>query len=340
MRFTETLFGREFKDLSIKDIEDFFLEPREESDKMEFKSYETGPNDKKDMKEREKDILRTICGMLNSEGGMIIWGAPSNVGGPSKLTPLEKLYRKDDFMAKIANLIIPSPQGIIMLTISAGTGNVYLFDIPRSEYSPHQLQDKYYMRLDGQTKAAPHHYIEAQFRKISFPNIEAYLRLDSYSIASEVLAELNCTIVFRNQSPFQNDFDIHYRLFTSHGAPVEYFRSTVLTSREHDLQRPGDYVKDPVAKTIYYGNWIDSQFKIIINRDVLHKHNYEIDIRLQFGARHSPMKLCLYKIHIGDKTEVNMQDHIIEMTENRLFNIYEEDMGTPDQERLKKTLRR
>lgn len=340
MRFTEILFAKELKDISVEDVKAFFAEPREESNKMEFKSYETGANDRKDPKDREKDILRTICGMLNSEGGIILWGAPSNLSSSGTLTPLSKLYKKDDFMAKIANLIIPSPQGIVMLTVPIDNGYVYLFDIPRSDYSPHQFLDKYYMRLDGQTKAAPHHYIEAQFKKITFPNLEAYLKLEQYGFVNDSISELSCSIIFRNQSPFQNDYELHYRLFTSHGTPEVYYKNASLVAQEYDLSRPGDYTKPNVANTIYYGNWIDDRFKIVFSRDALYKHQYHVDVRLQFGARHSPMKLNLYKLHIGEKMKDNIQDHIIEMAENRFFNIYEEDMGTPDQERLRKTLGR
>ena len=48
----------------------------------------------------------------------------------------------------------------------------------------------------------------------------------------------------------------------------------------------------------------------------------------------------VYHLLIGETIKPNLQDHIIEMTENRFFNIHEESMESSDQERLLKALGR
>ncbi len=52
------------------------------------------------------------------------------------------------------------------------------------------------------------------------------------------------------------------------------------------------------------------------------------------------MKICLYEIVIGEKNDANLQSHIVQMSENRLFNIHEASMGESDQVRLNRTLGR
>ncbi|SRR5579862_23765 len=344
MKFSKLLFGKDLHDLSITDIESFFSEAKEESNILEFKSGRVRENG--NIAENEKAVLRTICGFLNSEGGLLIWGSPvsSNEDGKDicvgSLEAVAVHYQKDQIMAMIANRVIPSPQGISFCALPSADKFVYLFDVPRSEYSPHQFQDKYFMRMDGQTKAAPHHYVEALFKKLSFPNLEAYLKLENYYHEYNDRAILDCSVVFRNQTPYQNDFNLHYRVFSSHGTIVRSADDYEEAAIQENPKNPGDYIKAKVADVIYYGNWIDDWFTIVLSRTMLHQANYHLHVRLQFGAKYSPMKICHYDIVIGETMMDNLQQHIILMEENRFFNIHEESMGTTDAERLKKTLGR
>jgi hypothetical protein len=194
--------------------------------------------------------------------------------------------------------------------------------------------------MDGQTKSAPHHYIEALFKKITFPNLEAYLRLDKYAQVNNSIAVLECSIIFRNQTPFKNDFNLHYRIFSSHGFITKIWDEPMFSTNDARLSREGDYINAKVTDTLYYGNWIDDKFSIFISRDHLYQENYSLNIRLQFGAKHSPLKICVYEIIIGERVENNLQHHIVKMTENKLFNIHEETMSVPDRERLRLTLGR
>jgi len=150
--------------------------------------------------------------------------------------------------------------------------------------------------MDGQTKAAPHHFIEALFKKIGFPNLEAYLKLDKYEHVKldDDAAILWCSIIFRNQTPFMNDFNLHYRVFSSHGQIISNFDIINMSPiSPQNIKLSGDYTNEKVAKVIYYGNWVDSRFKILLSREELHAWNYSLDLRIQFGAKHSPMKICV-----------------------------------------------
>lgn len=346
MRLSELFFGKSLNALDIKDIETYFLNPQEESDKIEFKSYELHSNSKKSPADRLADILKTITAMLNSAGGVIIWGAPTTKVSDQNvnccfgdLTPFSQYYEKDQFIAITVNNIIPAPQGINFHQLSKGGSYIYVIEVEPSKYAPHQYKNIYFMRMDGSTKAAPHHYIDAMFKRISFPNLEAYLRINEFKFSDIDLAELRCSIIFRNMSPFQNDYNLHYRIFSSLGCIVAN-GDILASSIPWQRGKAGDYQNSKVADTIYYGNWLHDDICIFIERKALYEDDYTLHIRVQFGAKHSPMKLCHYKIIIGERISSNLQDHIVEIAENRFFNIYEDELTVPDKERLMQTLGR
>src|SRR6187399_975460 len=114
MSYIQQYFGKAPQDLTYQDVTDFFSIEREESDKIEFKSYHApGENDK----EKENGIIRTVCAFLNSSGGLLIWGAPvgQNVAGKTEkvfvgaLSPVTRLVEKDYFINRITDSTTPAP---------------------------------------------------------------------------------------------------------------------------------------------------------------------------------------------------------------------------------------
>lgn len=338
------IFGKDLQDIKLPDVEAFFSTEREETDKLEFKSSPETQRSNNSIDEQIKVILKTICAFSNSEGGLLIWGAPAEKSGSSvcigSLLPLGKEFKRDQLIAKIANSIIPSPQGVRFLSIPKEDKFIYIIEVPKSEYSPHQYDNRYFMRMDGQTKPAPHHLIEALFKKISFPNIEAFLKIEGYSKYNDEVFTLRCSVIFRNVSPFQNEYDLHYRVFSSQGVitgPGTQIRTTISGS---DLSFGGDFQNPHVTDTLYYGNWIDDKFTIILNKPDLQRIDNALSIRIQFGAKTSPMKISIYTLNLTDEKKEKPFDYIVEMIENRLFTTLEEDMNMPSIDRLRLTLGR
>ena len=113
---------------------------------------------------------------MNSEGGLIIWGSPIGEysdGSKEKvfegaLSPLDISLTKDSFINKVTDQITPSPRGIKFYKYSNNGKHVYLIEVEKSNFSPHQFEHNYFMRIDGQTKIAPHHYVEALFFRAGF----------------------------------------------------------------------------------------------------------------------------------------------------------------------------
>jgi hypothetical protein len=73
MGYIELFLGKKPNDLLYSDVITFFTNARQELDKIEFKAYiaATGSD-----REKEDGVISTISAMLNSEGGLIIWGTP------------------------------------------------------------------------------------------------------------------------------------------------------------------------------------------------------------------------------------------------------------------------
>jgi len=340
--FSTLIFGKSWEDISLEDIQYFFQREQTESDRLEFKSF---PGNYTAQKEEDKKVLKTICGFLNSDGGILIWGAPEDQGtsvepgrrftGP--LTPTSHFHEKDAFIAKIANRIVPSPKGIRFKSIPIGGKFIYLIEVPLSEFSPHQFENVYHMRMDAQTVAAPHHYIEALFRKISFPRLEAYLRIDDYLPETADLFSVKCTITFMNFSRYQNDENLHCRIISDQGKIMGL--SGTPGQLDGAIQAGSDYIPGIIAATIYYGNYVHHSFKLAVSRRTLVEKGRKCKIRLHFGARYSPMKLSFYELEIRSTLEAGKKnDIIVNKQENMFFHEHEEKQGWTEQYLIERNL--
>ena len=76
------LLGKPLGELTLPDLQHYFQQAKTESNKLEFKSFAIGfPADSN---KEERNILRTICGFLNTEGGILIWGSPTGIAPPGQ----------------------------------------------------------------------------------------------------------------------------------------------------------------------------------------------------------------------------------------------------------------
>ena len=211
-----TYFGKPLADLEYADIEHFFTKEHSESDQIEFKSFNpNGP-----LESKLAGIIEGITAFLNSSGGLLIWGAPEGskvagkkekvfVGSPTKL-PLT--IEKDWLVSKIADKIIPLPRGFRIQLVACADGQAAVFEIDESPYSPHQTDNRYYMRIDGQNKPAPHHYIEALFKKVAFPRLEVYLEEGEVRPITRAIHAVEVSFLFFNFSPYLNEEKLSFRI--------------------------------------------------------------------------------------------------------------------------------
>ncbi|MNK82667.1 Divergent AAA domain protein [compost metagenome] len=71
--FSHNYFGKDLEALTQNDLTDYFSTVKEESDKIEFKAYHQQYGN---FNKNIEGVIRGICAFLNSNGGLLIWGAP------------------------------------------------------------------------------------------------------------------------------------------------------------------------------------------------------------------------------------------------------------------------
>lgn len=243
MSYSKSILGKSLFNLTFCEIENYFTEEREETLNLEFKSYvEEGS-----IKDKEKVIYKSVCAFLNSEVGIIIWGAPKEVrdeNGNTKaagaLTPFNLGLDKDKLINKISSNIIPMPVSVKVNLLTNKEGkSIIIIEIDKSIERPHQFANLYYVRLDGQTRIAPHYLIKALIKSKDFPVLRGHVRLKEISSNSGYLILTFRKLIY-NTSPYQNEINPYYKLV---------------------VQKPGVlYINDEC-----YGNYTDDEFSILSN---------------------------------------------------------------------------
>lgn len=178
--YIEKIFGKSRNEVTINHIKDFFSTQQEESSVIEFKSGEVEIN----------DIFKEITAFLNTEGGLLIIGAPretkKTIGKNNIIKICEgdltysNFKNKDWLYQKIASNIVPTPTDLKIEEYLTDEGNVFLIDIPQSLNPPHQCSadGKYYLRLERDAKPAPHGIIQALFDKRRVPSLSADIEIE------------------------------------------------------------------------------------------------------------------------------------------------------------------
>lgn len=198
MSFSKQIFQKEIYDIEISDLQLFFSTPQEESSVLEFKSGEVEID----------ELYKEICAFLNTEGGILIVGAPQEkkikVDNKEKKVcvgelTVSKIKEQDSLVRGIASNISPMPHNIKVKALEHLSGKVFILEIPQSFFPPHQAskEGKYYIRLERDSRAAPHGIVEALFYKRQKPNLNLGISIATRADASEIK---KIEFIFRNES--------------------------------------------------------------------------------------------------------------------------------------------
>jgi hypothetical protein len=313
MKYSQIQFGIDLYDLVYNDIVQFFGTEKEETLNLEFKSYPAQGS----AQEKENAVMKAICGLLNSEGGIVIWGAPTeerdaqgNTTALGVLTPFNTILDRDRLINKISSLIIPLPIGIRVQQLNDGNGDsVFVIEVEKSNQKPHQFKNNYYIRLDGQTKIAPHYLISAMMKSIDFPIIRGHIRLKNINLIGNNIV-LSFVKVLFNTSQFNNEINFFYRIVATHGV-----------IHIGDNTYAGDYTNDTL-KIMSHGRPSRSTFQLVIPSPVLVARGQEVDVVIGFGGEKSPSKISRYKYRLNDITIGAVSNdelpYLIEKNENEL----------------------
>src|SRR5690606_14743781 len=214
MGYIEKIFKKQLRDLSFDDVSNYFREPQEESEILEFKS---GQGDFEGV--FVKNILRTINAFLNSSGGVLIWGAPKETIDEKdkakfcvgELTPLTISKDKDHLINRISSSISYMPIDIRLERLEKGDQYLYVFEVDESSSKPHQYNGSYYIRLDGQSKPAPHYVVDALFKQVKLPEVEGCINFSGFHFTQGDDIIMSVEVLVTNFSPFINEKNISYR---------------------------------------------------------------------------------------------------------------------------------
>jgi len=330
MNYSEAYFGKKLSDIEYTDIENFFIEEKDESNTMEFKSYSAEYGN---ISKNIEGVIRGICALLNSEGGILIWGAPEGAkieGRQEKifvgnLSPVSELKEKDWLINKISDSITPLPVNINVKIIEKDHVYIYVFEIQRSKYSPHQFKNIYYSRIDGQTKPAPHYLIEALFKKIKFPRLEGFIKLDKISFNKANSYFLDVSIFIFNFTELQNEENVVFRLMCPQGI---FTRSQIPQYQDMYDFNGHQLVGKNLIDVLHFGGPNIHSERIVINpHELLHKHENKVDLILYFGGKYSPLKSSEYKLDFSKIDWKNQDDP------NYLFEQIEENILPSDKQK-------
>ncbi len=344
--FIELYFGQPARSLTYQDVENYFTVNREESDTLELKSYHT-EGDRSGDAEKENGIIRSIAAFLNSGGGLIIWGAPAGqtVTGRSEkvftgnLSATTRLIEKDRFISRVTDNIIPAPNKVQFHTYEHNGNYVYLIEVTQSDYSPHQFSNRYYMRIDGQTKPAPHHYIEALFKKISFPKLEGYITASRLRQVGPFFY-LDITARIFNLSRLQNELRPFYRLVAGPGAILLDSLTTQSQKKYfmggHELRSSDNLIP------IFYNQPLVFTETLRINPTEVQANNSELAIWFWFAGEKSPLLVSQYQLRFDFQRPLltDLGQLFTEINENRYSYEISDETELSDRERIDNILGR
>ena len=222
---------------------------------------------------------------------------------------------------KISDNITPLPTGVrVEVVQNAATENIYIIEVQPSPYKPHQYDNTYFVRLDGQTKPAPHYFIEALFKRISYPNIEGYIKVEKAGlIQNPSRYYLTLSVFLFNFSQLQNEEDVTVRLMT---VPGEF---------QHKIGTDDPYNSVRKIGSLHFGLVQSHTEIIIINANELQGSNYKVHIMMSYAGKSSPAKSSDYTLDLR-KIDLDVATNTLQLfediEENKLFAESQQQLGT------------
>jgi hypothetical protein len=310
MKHSNIIFGSDLYDLQFQDVEAFFSSQRDETLNLEFKSFTAHG----DYAQKENAIKKGVCALLNSEGGIIIWGAPvetrdqnGNTSAIGGLTPFPSLLDRDRLINILSSSITPLPIGIRVQRLNDGNNNfIFVIEVEKSVERPHQFDNRYYIRLDGQTRVAPHYLISALMKSTNFPVVRGHLRLKHIrSNGNSIILRFRKLIY--NTSDFINDKNVYFKIITTNG---HIYVNNLLQGGTYENRHP----------LLSKGAPLMGDFDLVIPAASAHE---DIRIALNFGGEKAPSRTSIYnyRLNMGSLVLGDIADetpYLISKDENKL----------------------
>ncbi len=295
----ETVFDKSFEDLQFDDLKKFLASPRIETDVIEYKAFDE--RGRKEIGTHEQRINETLCAMMNSEGGIVVWGAPIGTRAPGskekivqgELTHVPLDLESDQLTDRLTSRITPLPPVIRHRQLSKDGTRIYLFEVPKSPFGPHQIGGTYFFRLYGKTEKAPHHIVQALMRQVTFPDVRAYFRVTRITQELETNT-IHFKIACWNHSMRQNERDVSLQVIVGGGRFIHNEFDKRKLSYGHGMQQ---ITMTGVTDTLYFGVMHEEYFQVQVP---LRKQQDgdEAYFQIAVGGRYAPLRISHYFVHV------------------------------------------
>jgi len=255
MSLAKNILGKALFDLTQQDIEDYFIQPREETSILEFKSGEAKVN----------GIFKEICAFLNTEGGLLIVGTPKEqkVGKTGKRIcrgkPVPSHFRSKQWLYSLLTAnIVPVPDDIHIHEIPADGGKLYVIEVEQSHHPPHQFltDGRYYIRSEQEARPASHGIVEALFFKYRYPRL---------------LAELQ---IHRSPRNVENFNEIYIDITNTSAVPTDQVNYLIQLMNIQEINHNGEI---SAVKTGADGNY---EIQGVIDRVLIDERNYPLHFEI------------------------------------------------------------
>jgi len=333
---TELYLGCLIKDITHQTLLDFFKEEIGEDLRLEFKSYHS-----------EKDFdnaYEAICAFANSEGGLLIFGAPIEkrqekegvkyYGFSGDPMYLPKKRVKDNILDKVYQIIRPVVSTVQCEVIECGENkSILVFEVGVSIYKPHQFKDKYYMRLDGRSKPAYHYLIEAMMKQQTYPKMildlktigsKDFRRFDKATgIAFEYL-HFPMELIIKNLSFSKTVTDIWYNLAIYPGSCTKI--SVATGNKQSEVLNNNFTVRDVLSGPLPSNLFHVIKFDIRCNAYEMEKSGETLNITALAGGLDTPTITIVQKYKL-DFESLSFEKIYDSLTKPMTSNISENGMG-------------
>lgn len=176
---------------NLNDLQPLVSETEDgESTTIEFKSI-TEEIKKSNLGDSKALLAKEICAFLNSNDGILVWGAEKSTDGRITIVNKGGINLEDTFDHQLKNLVEPLPSGIEFKTIKddASSECLVIF-IPRSDLAPHRVGDwkmddkkrilgRYYGRSGTSSVPLPENIVRAMYlSRGRVPRVSVYTEVN------------------------------------------------------------------------------------------------------------------------------------------------------------------
>jgi len=191
------------------------------------------------------------------------------------------------------------------------------------------------MRLDGQSRPAPHHYIEALFRKVTYPRLRGHIIINSCQLfaGNQYVIDVSCYIF--NMSKLQNEHNIYLQLCTDIGS-INY--KNISNNGEKYFLEGNELRISEAMPILFYNNPLVE--KVSISYMPYKLINYESDLLLYFGGKQSPLMVSKYKLSFKDPYVRDPNSLITHKEENIYIYDVSDNLDASEDEKIKKAMGR